>query len=79
DTGATSSMTPHPHFFKSYRKHIVPIRVANGEVVGLGWSAGIGSLIFEAKLGEKKTITITISDVLHVPKLYNNLLSVFKL
>jgi hypothetical protein len=29
DTGATSHMTPHKHWFHSYSPHVVPIRLAN--------------------------------------------------
>jgi hypothetical protein len=43
DTGATSHMTPHRHWFKSYAPHKIPICLANNSVV---YSAGIGSVVF---------------------------------
>ena len=43
DTGATSHMTPHCHWFKSYTHCRTPIRLVNNIVV---YSAGVGNVIF---------------------------------
>lgn len=41
DTGATSHMTPHRHWFNQYKPHKVPVRLANDCIV---YSAGIGTV-----------------------------------
>jgi viroplasmin and RNaseH domain-containing protein len=38
DTGASSHMTPHRHWFATYKPHVIPIRLADGKVV---MSAGL--------------------------------------
>src|SRR6202000_636377 len=43
DTGPTSHMTPHCHWFSSYAPHHVPIKLADNNIV---YSAGIGSVVF---------------------------------
>ena len=77
DTGATSHMTPHRHWFHTYKPHIVPIRLADGSIVS---SAGIGSVRFQPVLsGGSLGRLIEFERVLHVPKLCSNLLSVLYL
>jgi hypothetical protein len=44
DTGASSHMTPHRHWFRSYSPHIVPVRIADNTII---YSAGIGSVEFQ--------------------------------
>ncbi|HEX3640833.1 MAG TPA: hypothetical protein VHV10_06045, partial [Ktedonobacteraceae bacterium] len=51
DTGASSHMTPHRHWFNSYIPHVVPVRLADGSVI---YSAGLGSVEFEPVIDGKK-------------------------
>ena len=76
DTGATSHMTPHRHWFKTYTPYVTPISLANGQIV---YSAGIGSIQFEPVLKGKKARIIEFERVLHVPDLQSNLLAVLYL
>jgi hypothetical protein len=80
DTGASSHMTPHRHWFSSYSPHIIPIRVADGFIIH---SAGIGSVVFQPKESiaqpKESIIPVVFHDVLHVPALGSNLLSLFHL
>jgi hypothetical protein len=50
DMGATSHMTPHCHWFKSYASCHIPIRLADNSVI---YSAGMGSVVFEPILSGK--------------------------
>ena len=76
DTGATSHMTPHKHWFRSYSPHVVPIRLANNSII---YSAGIGSVEFQPVIGGIPKCPVVFHDVLHVPQLGSNLLSLFHL
>ncbi|GJE95983.1 hypothetical protein PsYK624_121760 [Phanerochaete sordida] len=77
DTGATKHMTPHRHWFQTYAPHVVPICLANGTVI---FSAGIGSVVFQPATAEGRSLApVTFCNVLHVPDLANNLLSLFHL
>ena len=76
DTGASSHMTPHRHWFLSYMPHVVPVRVANNSII---WSAGIGSVEFQPLIDGKPGRRIVFHDTLHVPALGSNLLSLFHL
>src|SRR5579859_1426480 len=74
DTGASSHMTPHRHWFCCYSPHVVPVRLADGSII---WSAGIGSVGFQPNgVGMR---SVVFHDVLHVPDLGSNLLSLFHL
>ena len=73
DTGATSHMTPHRHYLREYRPHRVPIHLANNKVI---YSAGIGSVVFTPNIYEHILEPLEFTNVLHVPELQNNLLSV---
>nr|KYP74001.1 Retrovirus-related Pol polyprotein from transposon TNT 1-94 [Cajanus cajan] len=70
DSGATDHMTPFRMIFKSYiqRNREQLITVANGQGVPI---CGSGNIILES--------SIVLKDVLHVPQLANNLISVQKL
>ncbi|CDO76911.1 hypothetical protein BN946_scf184594.g18, partial [Trametes cinnabarina] len=77
DTGASAHMTPHRHWFRSYSPHVIPIRLANSHIV---YSAGLGSVVFQP--AEREGVVppaVVLHDVLHVPALASNLLSVFHL
>ena len=76
DTGATSHMTPRREWFKSYTACSVPIRVANGQVV---YAAGRGTVEFAPVRGNRNLRPVLFSNVLHVPALNQNLLSVLTL
>ena len=69
-------MTPHKHWFRSYSPHIVPIRLANNSII---YSAGIGSVEFQPVIGGIPKCPVVFHDVLHVPQLGSNLLSLFHL
>ena len=73
DTGATTSMTPHRHYFNTYKPHRHPIHLANGCVV---YSEGIGSVLFVAILNGLESRPVEFTGVLHVPALSTNLPSV---
>src|ERR1700761_4007116 len=76
DTGATSHMTPHRHWFKEYTRYVVPIHLADGSVVK---SAGVGTVHFQTVHKGVKKQEVLFSRVLHVPALRNNLFSVLYL
>ena len=76
DTGATCHMTPHRHWFNTYKPQSTPIRLANNQVI---YSAGIGSVCFQPVIGGKPGQLLEFHRVLHVPQLRNNLLSVLYL
>jgi len=76
DTGATSHMTPHRHWLHNYSPKRVPIKLADNTVV---YSAGVGSVVFHPTLEGKRGRAVEFSNVLHVPKLRNNLLAVLYL
>src|ERR1700754_1425908 len=44
DTGATSHMTPHRHWFTEYQPYKVPVRLADGTVI---YTASVGSILFK--------------------------------
>lgn len=73
DTGATSHMTPHRHWFNTYEPCVVPIKLADNSIV---YSAGVGTVIFMPVLKGQATRHMEFTKVLHVPQLRNNLLSV---
>jgi hypothetical protein len=66
DTGATSSMTPHRHYFHNYMPHERPIHLANGCIVH---SEGIGSVIVVPVLNGQNARPVEFTGVLHVPSL----------
>ena len=76
DTGATSHMTPHNHWFHDYAPYVVPINLADGKVI---YSAGIGSIIFHPTPNNPNIPYIKFTNVLHVPDLTSNLFSVLTL
>ena len=69
DSGCTNHMTKHSHIFTEIDSSIkVPVRMGNGEMVK---SEGKGTITIQTKKGAKH-----IKDVLYVPNLDQNLLSV---
>ena len=76
DTGATSHMTPHRHWLRTYTPKRVPIKLADNTVI---YSAGVGSVVFHPNLEGKRGRAVEFSNVLHVPHLRNTLLAVLYL
>ncbi|TFY71470.1 hypothetical protein EVG20_g1549 [Dentipellis fragilis] len=76
DTGASLHMTPHRSWFFRYATHIIPVRLADGSIIH---SAGIGSVQFQPMADGVPGCLVEFVDVLHVPRLDSNLLSVFHL
>jgi transposase InsO family protein len=76
DTGASSHMTPHRHWFLSYSPHVVPVRLADNSII---YSAGKGSVEFQPTKNGVHMRPVVFHDALHVPKLSSNLLSLLHL
>jgi hypothetical protein len=76
DTGATSHMTPNRHWFKEYKPCKVPVGLADNNLV---YAAGVGSIVFCPRKNGPSSLQIEFTNVLHVPLLANNLLSVLTL
>src|SRR4051812_46328242 len=76
DTGATSHMTPHKHWLRSYRPLIVPICLAAHQII---YSAGRGLVVFNPRMAGGGRHPVELTKVLHVPKLHSNLLTVLYL
>jgi len=76
DTGATCHMTPHRQWLTHYRAHRVPVRLGDDSVV---WSEGVGVCWFEPVLQGSSAPLVRFSNVLYVPQLASNLLSLFTL
>ena len=76
DTGATSHMTPHRHWIRNFRPLVIPIQLADHQVV---YSTGVGTVQFAPVVDGSQRRTLEFSRVLHVPALRNNLLSVLYL
>src|SRR5215217_7465787 len=70
DSGATSHMTPHIHWMRNMKPCRVPVKLANNHRV---YAAGRGSVVFQPS-GNREAVVF--KDVLHVPKLCNNLFSI---
>lgn len=69
-------MTPHRHWFCSYSPHVVPVCLADDSVI---YSQGRGSIEFVPIVSGRELCPVVFHDVLHVPKLASNLLSLFHL
>jgi hypothetical protein len=77
DTGATSHMTPHRHWFHEYSPCRIPIRLADNNIV---YAVGVGAVRFQPVGHNGKFLRpLQFERVLHVPALRNNLLSVLYL
>jgi hypothetical protein len=76
DTGATCHMTPHKEWLTHYRPHRVPVRLGDSSVV---WSEGVSVCWFEPQLEGSPAPLVRFSNVLYVPRLASNLLSLFSL
>ena len=76
DSGATSHMTLHRHWLHKYTPKHVAIKLANNTIV---YSAGVSSVVFNPVIDGKRGWAVKFSNVLHVPELQNNLLTVLYL
>jgi len=76
DIGATCHMTSHRQWLTHYRAHRVPVRLGDNSVV---WSEGVGVCWFEPMLQGSPAPLVRFSNVLYVPQLASNLLSLFTL
>lgn len=76
DTGVTSHMTPHRHWFFKYTPLTIPIRLADHQII---YSAGVGSVRFQPMLKGVPGHLVEFEHVLHVPLLCTNLLALLYL
>ena len=76
DSGASAHMTCHRHWIRNLRPHRVQIRLADGSVV---YSEGVGSVRFNPVVNGQEMAPLEFSNVLYVPALCSNLLSVLYL
>lgn len=76
DSGASSHMTPHRHWLRNYKPYRIEIKLADGSSI---YSEGIGNVRFEPVIEGRSAHSVEFSNVLHVPSLCNNLLSVLYL
>src|SRR5215510_3977976 len=73
DTGASSHMTPHQHWFTSYTPLRISIHLADGQPI---YSVGTGSVRFKPSGKRLPHSLLEFKNVLHVPDLKINLFSV---
>jgi transposase InsO family protein len=76
DTGASAHMTFNRHWMRNLVPHRIPIRLADGSVIH---SEGIGSVQFRAVVNGQEMRPLEFTNVLYVPNLSSNLLSVLYL
>jgi hypothetical protein len=76
DSGATKHMTPHRAAFDMYE--VIPTRNVHMGDDNIVEAIRMGSILVEVMV-KRRTKRIRIKDVLHVPKLHANLLSVSKI
>jgi hypothetical protein len=76
DTGAACYMTPHKEWLTHYQPHHVPVQLGDSSIV---WSEGVGVCWFEPQLEGSPAPLVCFSNVLYVPHLASNLLSLFSL
>ena len=76
DSGATSHMTPHCHWLRNYTPKCIAIKLADNTIVYL---ARVGTVVFNPVIDGKSGRAVEFLNVLHVPELWNNLLTVLYL
>jgi hypothetical protein len=76
DTGASAHMTFNCHWMHNMTPHCIPIHLADGSVIH---SEGIGSVQFTAVVHGRSMVPLEFTNVLYVPTLSSNLLSVLYL
>ena len=73
DTGATSHMTFHREWFIDYTPKVIPIQLADNTTI---YSAGTGSIQLLPIIDGSPSNPVILTNVLHVPAIKSNLLSV---
>jgi hypothetical protein len=76
DTGTSAHMTFNCHWMCNMTPHCIPICLADGSVIQ---SEGIGSVQFTAVVHGQGMVPLEFTNVLYVPTLSSNLLSVLYL
>ena len=76
DTGASAHMTFNCHWMHNLVPHHIPIHLADGSVV---YSEGIGSVQFAPVVNGQEIAPLEFTNVLYIPTLSSNLLSVLYL
>jgi hypothetical protein len=76
DSGATSHMSSNRKFFTSFKSFKKEIYLADGKIMH---ASGIGNGVFIGVNDSGKSVSLTFTDVLFVPALKGNLLSVRRL
>ena len=76
DTGATLHMTPNCKWFKDYKPCTVPVHLADSNVI---YAVGSGSVVFTPIKNGVFMHQIEFMNILHIPMLANNPLSVLTL
>jgi hypothetical protein len=76
DTGALAHMTFNCHWMHNLMPHCILIWLADGSIIH---SEGIGSVQFTAVVNGQESGLLEFSNVLYVPNLSSNLLSVLYL
>jgi hypothetical protein len=76
DTGASAHMTFHRHWLRNYKPHCIQIKLANGSII---LSEGIGTALSYSVVEGQNVQVVEFTNVLYVPTLRNNLLSIFYL
>jgi len=76
DTGASAHMTPHRHWLRNFKPFQTRIELADGSAI---YAEGTGSVQFQPVVNGQKMRIIEFSNILYVPQLSNNLLSVLYL
>jgi hypothetical protein len=76
DTGASAHMTFNRHWMRNLTPHRIAIRLADGSII---YSEGIGSVQLTAVVNGQESGPLEFSNVLYVPNLSSNLLSVLYL
>lgn len=76
DSGASNHMSADPHFFTQIRPHKSPVHLANGNKI---FSVGIGNGFLKCVDEDGEENTVEVKEILFVPDLRGNLISVQQL
>ena len=72
DIGVTSHITFYCHWICHYHPFIILICLVDKSII---YSAGVGTVVFNLVIGGKREQSMEFSNVLHIPDLSCNLLS----
>ena len=76
DSGTTAHMMPHCHWLYNYIPECIAIKLTDNTIVYL---AGVGTVVFNPVIDGRRGQAVKFLNVLHVPGLWNNLLTVLYL